>query len=287
MMINKTANFWNIENENLKNLIFFVAIILISFIAILTSSISLGLYNTVRFHIVNPDLENLRETATNLINTSNYWNLINEVLRGILIIILIKFINRKFNKSKIPLKELGIKFDLRQLVFLIIGVVLMSGMFLFSLFIDRGSQELLNSLNVAFFQNSILMLVLITLANAFWQEIVFRGFFQKRLVDTYGIFTGIVVCALLFTVIHGFVREIDYIEIIVGTVLFSLVGVIYYLTNSIVFVTAIHATGNFFLRSFSTNKLHIPEQEYRLLIFGVVLIIIMVVFKKKHLVIFH
>lgn len=277
----KNVDFWNIKNENIKNLIFFIVIVLISFVAILTSSLTLGLFNTVRFLITNPDLENLRDTAINLVNTSNLWNLINEVLRGILIILLIKFINRKFNKSNISLKELGLHFDFKQFVYIIFGIVLMGSMFLFSLFLDAGSQLVSDNLAVTFSQNSIVMLILIAFANAFWQEVVFRGYFQKRLINSYGIIIGIVLCAFLFTIIHGLVRDINLIEILLGTILFTLVGVIYYLTNSIVLVTAIHATGNFFLRSFGNNELQIPEQEYRLIIFGIVLMLLILMFRKN------
>lgn len=281
--MNKTVDFWNIKNEHIKNLIFLIAIVLISLVAILTSSIVLGLFNTVRLHITNPDLENLRDSAINLVTTSNLWNLINEVLRGILILILIKFINRKFNKSKISLNELGLHFKFKQLAYVIFGIVLMGAMFLFSLFLDSGSQIVSNNLDVTFSQNSIVLLILVAFANAFWQEVVFRGYFQKRLIRSYGIIAGIIICAFLFTIIHGLVRDINIIEILLGTVLFSLVGLIYYLTNSIVFVTAIHATGNFFLGSFGSNELHIPGQEYRLVIFGLVLVIILLVYRKKTL----
>ena len=179
----KTFNFWKINNEHIKNLIIFIVVILISFIAILTSSISLGVFNTIRLYITNPDLENIRDIATNLINTSNYWNLTNEILRGVLIIILIKFINRKFNKSKIGLNKLGLQFDFKQLIYIVLGIILMTSMFLFSLFIDAGSQTVSNNLSVTFSQNSLVLLMLIAFANAFWQEIVFRGFFQKRLIN--------------------------------------------------------------------------------------------------------
>lgn len=154
-------------------------------------------------------------------------------------------------------------------------------MFLFSLLFDGGSQMVSNNLDITFSQNSIVLLILIALANAFWQEVVFRGYFQKRLIKTYGIIAGIIICSFLFTIIHGLARDINLIEILLGTVLFSLVGVIYYLTNSIVFVTAIHATGNFFLRSFGSKELHIPEQEYRLMIFGLVFILIILAFRKR------
>ncbi|OQY02023.1 MAG: hypothetical protein B6I20_07305 [Bacteroidetes bacterium 4572_117] len=255
-------------------------IVLIAFIAILTSSLTLGIFNTVRFLIANPDLENLRDTATNLINTSNFWNLLNEILRGVLIIFLIKFINRKFNKSKISLIELGLHFNFKQLAYIISGIVLMSSIFLFSLFIDAGNQTVSDNLSITLSQNSIIMLILIAFANAFWQEIVFRGYFQKRLINSYGILAGILLTSFLFTIIHGLARDINLTEIILGTVLFTLIGIVYYLTNSIVFVTAIHAAGNFLLRSFGNNELYIPGQEYRLMIFGIILILIMFIFRK-------
>ena len=55
-MKNKTVNFWNIKNEHIKNLIFFVAILLITLIAIILSSMFTGLINVVRFLIINPEL---------------------------------------------------------------------------------------------------------------------------------------------------------------------------------------------------------------------------------------
>jgi len=280
-MKNKTENFWNIENEYLKNLIIFVAILLITLIAILSSAIFSGLINTVRFLISNPEMENLRDTAFNLVNTSNIWNLVNEVLRGVLIIILIKLINRIFNKSKISLNELGFHIDVKQLFYMLSGFTLMSAMFLLSLFFNTDSDSVLNSLGITFSANRVFILILVALANAFWQEIVFRGYFQKRLIDTFGILSGIVICAFLFTIIHVFTGDLKLIEIIIGIVLFTLVGVIYFLTNSIIFVTAIHAAGNFFLRSFATNKLYIPEHGYRLVVYSIVLVIILILNKNK------
>ncbi len=154
-------------------------------------------------------------------------------------------------------------------------------MFFLSLFIDTDVKTVLNNLRAIHTQNSIIFLMLIVLANAFWQEVIFRGYFQKRLIDTYGVLSGIVICAFLFTVTHGLIQELNIVEIILGTVLFTLIGFIYYITDSIVFVTVIHATGNFFLRSFETSKLYIPKQEYRLLIYSIVLITFLIVYKNR------
>jgi len=279
--MNSTVNFWNIKNEHVKNLIIFLFIILISLVAILTSSIALGLFNAARLSIMSPELENLREVATNLVTISSSWNLVNEVLRGILIILLIKIIHRIFNRANISLHDLGLHFDGKQLLYGIPGIMLMGFLFLTSLFLDAGSDVVSSQLSITFSQERLVLLILIAFANAFWQEVVFRAYFQKRLIQTYGVLTGIIICAFLFTIVHGLARDINFFEVLLGTTLFTLVGVIYYVTDSIVFVTAIHATGNFFLRSFGTNELHIPEQAYRLVVFAVALIVIILLSRKK------
>jgi len=277
----KTIDFWNVKNENIKNLIIFIFVVLISVITILSSSIIIGLFNTLRFLITDPNIENLQDTVTNLITTSNNWNLINEILRGVFIIILIRFLSKIFNKSKITLKELGLNLNINQLGFFLIGIVLMAVMFLVSLLFDTGSLSVSNSIQVILSQNNIIILFIIALANAFWQEVVFRGYFQRRLINSYGIFYGILICAFLFTVIHGLARDINLMEILLGTVLFTLVGSIYQLTNSMVLATSIHATGNFLLISFHSNQLHIAEQEIRLLIYGITLLFLLWYFRKK------
>ena len=279
-VINYTRNFWNIENEHLKNIIFFIVIIFVSLIAIISSNLIIGIVNILRYLITNPDLENLRNTATNLINTSDPWNLVNELLRGILIVYLIKIVHRTLNKSNISLGNLGFHLELKQLANLAMGIALMSCLFLVALFKNVGGQQVVNSMVTTYSQNGIVLLILIAIANAFWQEVVFRGYFQKRLMTSYGIITGIVLTSFLFTTIHGLSRGINLIEILLGTILFTLIGVVYYLTNSIIYVTAIHATANFYLRSFTTNGLYMPEQKYRLAVFSLALVIIVFLNRK-------
>ena len=207
-MRNKTVNFWKIENKHVKNLIIFVAIVLIMLIAILASSILTGLIIAAGLFISNPEMGHIRDIATNLIISSNIWMLVNEVLRGILIIVLIKLINRIFNKSKKSLKELGFHFDVKQLIYIVSGFTVMSAMFLLSLLINTDSDTVLNNIGITFSANMVFILILAALANAFWQEVIFRGYFQKHLINTYGNLAGIVIGAFLFVIIHGLEREL-------------------------------------------------------------------------------
>jgi hypothetical protein len=125
-MKNKTVNFWKIENEHIKNLIVLVAIVSIMLITILSSSLLTGLIISAGLFISNPEMENIRGTATNLVISSNIWMLVNEVFRGILMIILIKLLNQIINKSKISLNEIGLHFDVKQLIYIVIGFTVMS-----------------------------------------------------------------------------------------------------------------------------------------------------------------
>lgn len=77
-------------------------------------------------------------------------------------------------------------------------ILLMRVIFLSSLFIYRNNQSVSNSLRDTFFWNSIVLLILIALENAFGQEVIFLGYFQKHLINTYRIIAGIVICAFLF-----------------------------------------------------------------------------------------
>ena len=70
-------------------------------------------------------------------------------------------------------------------------------------------------------------------------------------------------------------------DILWATILFTLVGLLSYFTQPLVLAIAMHATGNFFLRSFGTNELVIPGQEYRMIVYGVVLVVLLIVFRKK------
>lgn len=136
-------------------------------------------------------------------------------------------------------------------------------------------------MNVTFSQEGIFLLILIAFANAFWQEVLFRGFFQKRMIHSYGVIAGVILCAFIFTILHGLARDINLLEIILGSILFTIVGLLFHFTQSLGLAIAMHATGNFFLRSFGTNELVIPSQEFRMIIFGMVLIIICIFFRKR------
>ena len=273
--------FPKIKGQNIRSLIASAAVVLVSVLVIFTSAITLGLFNFARLSVFYPETADFWNTAINLVNTSNGWALANEVFRCILMICFLKVAVRVLDGKPAPIGELGIHPRVREFPLLLVGVLLMSIIFWSALLMDVGQDALIGRFKLTFAQNGLVLLILIAFANGLWQELAFRGFLQKRLTRTYGPAIGIFLCALFFTLLHGLVREIGVVEVILGTMLFSLVGVLFLVTDSIVICTAVHATGNFYLRSFGANDLDVPAQESRLLTFGVGLLIVLLVVGRR------
>jgi membrane protease YdiL (CAAX protease family) len=81
--------------------------------------------------------------------------------------------------------------------------------------------------------------------NSFWQEMAFRGYLQKRFVESYGAHIGIPVVAISFVLFHLLVSPLSALEVLTGSILFLLVGLLYHLTRSLYFVVALHGILNY------------------------------------------
>jgi membrane protease YdiL (CAAX protease family) len=81
--------------------------------------------------------------------------------------------------------------------------------------------------------------------NSFWQEMVFRGYLQTRFVESYGAHIGIPVVAASFVLLHLLVNPLSPLEVLTGSVLFLLVGLLYHMTGSLYLVGALHGILNY------------------------------------------
>jgi membrane protease YdiL (CAAX protease family) len=79
---------------------------------------------------------------------------------------------------------------------------------------------------------------------AFGEEIVFRGYVQTRLVERYRAIWGILITALVFVLLHQISYSLSPILILSGVLLWTSVGVIYYLSESLYLVVIFHGLMN-------------------------------------------
>jgi membrane protease YdiL (CAAX protease family) len=158
---------------------------------------------------------------------------------------LIYILTTKLDGRDFRWSEIGLSLKPRILVFFGVGIILGGGLEIFSLGlgITQGTVETPMMPNI----NSIVVLTGITTAmlDSFWQEIAFRGYLQTKFVENYGAIIGIPVVAVSFVLIHLLVNPLSPLEVLTGSTLFILVGLIYHMTRSIYLVGALHGTLNY------------------------------------------
>ena len=141
--------------------------------------------------------------------------------------------------------EIGLSWKPTVFVFFGGGVILGSVLELLTLGlgIAQGTVETPMTPSIA----SIAVLIGITAAmlDSFWQEIAFRGYLQTRFVESYGAAIGIPVVAVSFVLLHFLVNPLSPLEVLSGSILFLLVGLLYHTTGSLYLVGSLHGTLNY------------------------------------------
>lgn len=231
------------------------------------------------------EIPKFSELANQAMET-DHWMIVSELLRGIGALGLIALMVVRFDRRSFHFKDVGIAWRPNPIFMMLSGILVMSVIF----FSAWGVAALLragvggNGLSAALAQveaSGLIVLAISTLANAFWQELVFRGYLQPRFQRNFGILPGILIVSFLFVALHGLLEPVSIPEVITGTFLFSFVGCLYFVTNSIWLVTALHATANFYLILFTEVGLVLPLHLDRGLAYFVALLAAIVLFKRR------
>jgi len=159
---------------------------------------------------------------------------------GLMYMLTTKLDGREFSWA-----EIGLSWKPTVLVYFGGGVILGGVLELFSwgLGIAQGTVETPIMSTIA----SIAVLAGTTAAmlDSFWQEIAFRGYLQTRFVESYGAIIGIPVVVVSFVLLHLLVNPLSPLEVLTGSILFLLVGLLYHMTGSLYLVGALHGTLNY------------------------------------------
>ena len=179
----------------------------------------------------------LNDTSSSLI-FSGIMDLV--AVTGLIYVLITKLDGRDFSWA-----EIGLSWKPTTFVFFGGGVILGGVLEFFSwgLGIAQGTVETPITPSIA----SVAVLTGITavMLDSFWQEIAFRGYLQTRFVERYGAIIGIPVVAVSFVLLHLLIHPLSPLEVLAGSILFLLVGLLYHMTGSLYLVGALHGTLNY------------------------------------------
>jgi membrane protease YdiL (CAAX protease family) len=275
----------NIRAGHLSNVLSLFLLILGLLVVIVAGSLVATGLSAVPLVLSGSELPSFPGLANQAMET-DHWMILAEILRGIACLGLVAFLLVRLDGRAFQFTAVGIAWRPNPGLMILSGFLVVSVLFLGAggMATLRGVETGVPGLSVALSQTGVAglgALAISTLANAFWQELAFRGYLQTRLQRSYGILPGILICSFTFVVLHGLARSMSMPEVITGTVLFSLVGWLYFVSGSIALATALHATGNFYLRLFSEVELVLPPYLDRALVFSAALLAAVILFKRK------
>ena len=151
----------------------------------------------------------------------------------------------KIDKKNFSWTEIGLTWKPTMFIYFGGGIIVGCTLELLSLGIGiaLGTAEAPMTLNI--FPAIILTGTIAAMLNSFWQEITFRGYLQTKFVESYGTYIGIPVIAASFVLLHLLFSPLSPLEILTGSILFLLVGLLFHLTRSLCFVVALHGILNY------------------------------------------
>jgi membrane protease YdiL (CAAX protease family) len=183
--------------------------------------------------------------AIGLLNDTTDLQIVSGIMDLVAVTGLMYVFTTKLDGREFSWAEIGLSWKPTVFVFFGGGVLLGGVLELFSLGlgIAQGTVEPPMAPSIA--SIAVLTGTTVAMLDSFWQEIAFRGYLQTRFVESYGAIIGIPVVAVSFVLLHLLVNPLSPLEVLTGSILFLLVGLLYHMTGSLYLVGALHGTLNY------------------------------------------
>jgi membrane protease YdiL (CAAX protease family) len=174
------------------------------------------------------------------------------IFDALLMVLLVYILIKKGERREFHWSTIGMDFKSTSIPFFIIGSITGFLFIVITRYISlvTGTLQIqLLSIEEIFSQSNVKFMIYFyiwAILNGFWQEIVFRGYLQTRMVEKYDPIVGIPAASIYFILIHFIDRELTVSWVIAGTLLAILISLIYHHTKSLFLVGAIHGSINYF-----------------------------------------
>jgi membrane protease YdiL (CAAX protease family) len=170
---------------------------------------------------------------------------------ALLMFLLVFLLITRIEKSNFQWAALGLTLKPTSIFYFFIGIFLG---FIFTVvtigtgliqgtiqFQPQKPEDLFIPYNVKF----IILFFVWAMLNGFWQELVFRGYLQTRVVERHNATVGILTVTIYFILIHFIDRQLTLPWVIAGTLLFILISLLFHHTKSLYLVGAMHSMINY------------------------------------------
>jgi membrane protease YdiL (CAAX protease family) len=192
------------------------------------------------------------ERANTIILEDPLWSVVIGALSGLMGLLIVWFLVHVVERSKFTWKAVGLDWRGNSPLLILLGTVWAFLVFIAYILIGHllGSSD--SSLNTAlmgisiaiFFQKFILYIGM-----GLGEEVVFRGYVQIRVVARFGVVWGILITAVVFTLLHQISYSLSPVTILSGTMLWITVGAVYHLSKSLYLVGMFHGVMNILLNT--------------------------------------
>jgi membrane protease YdiL (CAAX protease family) len=207
----------------------------------------------------------LTEISSNVMNESV---MIVFEYSGLVIVIILIWLFMKFI-DKQPLIEIGFQTQgrLKEINYgILFGLFIMAFAFVFLSVIGE-----IVFLNYSLDFNQILLSIALFIGVSFFEEIIFRGYMLKNLLESFNPFVALLISSLFFSLIHASNPNVTSLGLINIFLAGIFLGVSYVFTKNLWFPIALHFSWNFFqamfgfkvsgLDSYSIIEFMIPDNN--------------------------
>jgi membrane protease YdiL (CAAX protease family) len=174
------------------------------------------------------------------------------ILSGLMGLLLVWLLERVVEKAGFTWESVGLDWKRNSLLSILLGAILAFLLFIAYIVIgyvlgSTGFSVVFSGMDWSapvFFQQLLLYLTM-----GFGEEIVFRGYVQNRLVERHGANWGIPITAVVFVLLHQVSYGLSPVVILSGLLLWTTIGILYNLSQSLYLVIAFHGLMNTFMNA--------------------------------------
>ncbi|MFX1517658.1 MAG: CPBP family intramembrane glutamic endopeptidase [Promethearchaeota archaeon] len=180
-----------------------------------------------------------------LLNDTTESQIISNIMDSVAVTGLVYLLTIKLDRKDFSWADIGLAWKPTVFIFFGGGVIVGGILELLSLRLGIARGIVKAPMTPSINPITVLTETTAAMLNSFWQEMAFRGYLQTRFVESYGGHIGIPVVAISFVLLHLLVSPLSALEVLTGSILFLLVGLLYHLTRSLYFVIALHGILNY------------------------------------------